>query len=247
MTEQKVLLDMAAPHDGGCDAVVSRADLTALMTRIGRSLAAEPLRTQDLVERITWAAAETVPGAEHASIAVLTSDGHLPLLAYTDPVAAKINDLQTELRQGPRFDTDTAGQGWMSGDIAADGRWPLLGPAIAELGVRSLLSTAIASEPQRVVLNLFSSRRDAFKPHDVAIDLFAHHARLVLGYAVEVDSLHRALESRTIIGEAIGLMMARYGLNEPNAFQYLVRMSQNNNVKVREVALNVVRSWSKDK
>lgn len=227
--------------------LVSRAEVTALMTNIGRSLAAEPLGTKDLVDRITWAAAESVPGAEAASIAVLTPDGELQLLASTDPIAAKINDLQSELRQGPRFDTATAGQRWVSGDIAVDGRWPLLAPAIAALGVRSLFTTAIALEPQRVVLNLFSSRLDAFAPDDLTIDLFAHHARLILGYAVELDSLHRALKSRTVIGEAIGLMMARYDLDDRNAFQYLVRMSQNSNAKLRDVATNLVRTWSKNK
>ena len=147
---------------------LTRTDLTVLMAQVGQTLASEPLGVQDMVERITQAAAETVPGAQNASIAVLTADGDLEVLAETDPVASRINDLQGRFRQGPRFDAAKAGQRWVSRDLAVDDRWPLLGPALAELGLRSLLTTAIASEPQVVVLNLFSVLPDAFDPDDIS-------------------------------------------------------------------------------
>ena len=111
--------------------------------------------------------------------------------------------------------------------------------------MRSLLTTVIASEPQVVVLNLFADMPDAFDPDDIVVELFAHHARVALGYAAELDSLRRGLESRTEIGKAIGLMMARYGLDDHQAFRYLVRVSQNSNVKLREVATKVLQEWGK--
>jgi len=211
------------------------------MAQVGQTLASEPLDVEAMVERITLAAADAVPGAEHASIAQLTVDGELEVLAQSDPIASKINELQIQLRQGPRFDTAKAGQRWVSGDLENDDRWPELGPAVAELGIRSMLTTAIASEPKRVVLNLFSTRLDAFDPDDVLVELFAHHARVALGYATELESLRRGLSSRTTIGEAIGIMMERYGITQERSFDYLRRVSQDSNTKLRTVADQVVR------
>lgn len=242
MRSEAAFVDDSSPgsdRDGGPP--VSRAELSVLMAQVGQSLASEPLGVQDMVDRITSAAADTVPGAEQASIALLTVDGDLEVLAETDPVASEINDLQTGYRQGPRFDAAKAGQRWVSDDLRSDDRWPLLGPAIAALGINSLLTTVIASEPQRVVLNLFSSELEAFDPDDIVVELFAHHARIALGYAAELESVRRGLQSRTVIGQAVGLVMARYDLDDDHAFRYLVRMSQNGNVKLRTLAAEIVR------
>jgi len=242
MSELGLAGDSSSDVDG--EPTLSRAELSLLMAQVGQSLASEPLGVQDMVDRITAAAADTVPGAEQASIALLTVAGDLQVLAQTASVATQINDLQTALRQGPRFDAAKAGQRWVSGDLRGDDRWPLLGPAIADLGINSLLTTVIASEPHRVVLNLFSADFEAFDPDDIVVELFAHHARVALGYAAELESLRRGLQSRTTIGEAMGLMMARHDLDEDQAFRYLVRMSQTGNVKLRTVAADIVRTSS---
>jgi len=234
------------PAEPAPEPTLSRSELTTLMAQIGQTLASEPLEVEAMVDRITTAAADSVPGAEHASIAQLSIEGDLEVLAETDPIASTINELQIRLRQGPRFDTAKAGQRWVSGDLANDDRWPELGPAVAELGIRSMLTTAIASEPKRVVLNLFSTRRDAFDPDDILVELFAHHARVALGYATELETLRRGLTSRTTIGEAIGIVMERFGMTEERSFDYLRRVSQNSNVKLRVVADNVVHGPDTD-
>jgi hypothetical protein len=219
---------------------LSRADLTTLMAQVGQALA-EPIGVDDMVERITHAASDTVIGAEYASITLLTVDGDLQILAETHPIASEINELQRGYRQGPRFDAVKAGQRWVSGDLGADDRWPLLGPALVRIGIRSMMSTAILSEPQRIVLNLFSRRTDAFDPDDVLVELFAHHARVALGYASELATLRQAVETRSTIGAAVGIVMERYDVDESRAFGFLVRQSQNRNVKLRVIAEALVR------
>jgi AmiR/NasT family two-component response regulator len=46
-----------------------------------------------------------------------------------------------------------------------------------------------------------------------------------------------------MIGQATGLLMAQEGLTSGEAFQRLVRVSQNANIKLREIAQRYVRSW----
>jgi AmiR/NasT family two-component response regulator len=58
-----------------------------------------------------------------------------------------------------------------------------------------------------------------------------------------VADLQLALETRHMIGVAQGLLMARYGLSTEQAFEYLRRLSQDGNVKLRRLADGVVREW----
>ena len=55
-----------------------------------------------------------------------------------------------------------------------------------------------------------------------------------------VEELTLALESRTLIGQATGWVMARYGLSADEAFVYLVRRSQDSNTKLRIVCAELV-------
>jgi GAF domain-containing protein len=84
------------------------------------------------------------------------------------------------------------------------------------------------------------------KPRSISADsadiagLFATHAAIVMGHAREVDTLKKALNTRKVIGAAIGIIMERYELDEDSAFQFLIRMSQTHNVKLRLVADEIV-------
>ncbi len=56
----------------------------------------------------------------------------------------------------------------------------------------------------------------------------------------EIDGLRRALESRTVIGQAIGILMTQERLTAEGGFSYLVERSSRLNVKVRDVAAEIV-------
>lgn len=58
----------------------------------------------------------------------------------------------------------------------------------------------------------------------------------------EVEQLRVAMQSRATIEQAKGIVMAQYGLSAESAWNYLVRESQSNNVKLRAVAEDMVRN-----
>lgn len=62
----------------------------------------------------------------------------------------------------------------------------------------------------------------------------------------ELASLRVALESRLVIGQAVGLLMARHAVRHEDAFTVLVRLSQHHNVKLRDVAAELVASAEAD-
>jgi DNA-binding response OmpR family regulator len=61
--------------------------------------------------------------------------------------------------------------------------------------------------------------------------------------ASTVGQLRQALQTNRMIGTAIGIVMTRYGLDSPErAFKVLVRTSQQNNRKLRDISAEVVRT-----
>ncbi len=89
-------------------------------------------------------------------------------------------------------------------------------------------------------LNLYSTATDAFDEADRALGaVFAVHAAVALDHAHTEDGLERKAASRDIIGQAKGIVMARSGVTEDEAFDMLRRASQRLNIKLTAVAEQV--------
>jgi len=58
----------------------------------------------------------------------------------------------------------------------------------------------------------------------------------------ERDELRRAIDGRHMIGMAQGILMERFKLDADQSFSVLRRYSQDRNVKLREVANQLVES-----
>lgn len=67
--------------------------------------------------------------------------------------------------------------------------------------------------------------------------------RSLLTASVHEWQLEEALLTRTVIGQATGLLMAQEGLTSEEAFARLVRVSQNANLKLRDIAQRYVDTW----
>ena len=63
---------------------------------------------------------------------------------------------------------------------------------------------------------------------------------MILGHAQQEDQLNQALQSRKVIGQAIGILMERYRIDADRAFQFLMRASSSSNIKLRDVADEIV-------
>jgi AmiR/NasT family two-component response regulator len=72
--------------------------------------------------------------------------------------------------------------------------------------------------------------------------VLARHAAIALGQIEESDNLWRAIDARKLIGQAQGILMERFDIDEEQSFAVLRRYSQVNNIKLREVARTVVET-----
>ncbi|GAA1590894.1 GAF and ANTAR domain-containing protein [Kribbella sancticallisti] len=174
-----------------------------------------------------------------ASIVLAARRGGIDPGAATDVTAEKADLLQVELGEGPATtivaDREAA---IVIPDTLRDDRWPAWAQAVAELGLRSVLAVRLQIRDQTVgVLELFSSRPDAFEPDDVAVaQILARHASVAVGTARQEATLWQAIDARKLIGQAQGILMERFNLDQDQAFAVLRRYSQDNNVKLRDVA-----------
>jgi GAF domain-containing protein len=197
------------------------------------------------LQRITSTAVEAIPEVTAASVSVTYSDGTLTTVAQTDPRLVELDDLQGHLREGPCYEAATEDTYVVATDLATDPRFPRYGPAALEHGVRAQAGLALFHRARsRGALNLYAEQRGVMGGLVALGPLLAHQATMTLSYALEVDDLRRAVETRTTIGRAVGIVMERYDLTEDRAFAFISRMSQQHNVKLRQVAETIVARTS---
>jgi GAF domain-containing protein len=197
---------------------------------------------QPTIRRVVELAVETVQQCHVAGVSLRHGNGRVDSPAVTDEVVAKADELQYELQEGPCLDAIRADELYVVGDLANDPRWPRWGPEAARLGLASILSVRL-STPHGVVgaLNLYSREKDAFDDDSVQVAyVYASHAANALWATREVEGLRTAMRSRHLIGMAQGMLMERHGLTEDSSFEVLRRYSQMHNVKLRDVAAQVL-------
>ncbi|MEU4191890.1 GAF and ANTAR domain-containing protein [Kribbella sp. NPDC026611] len=205
------------------------------------------------VERVV----NTVPECDAALIAVQT--------AQTTEIASRFErfsgregaealravlDEQLSAAEGPLHDTLAYGEPRRIGDLASDGRWPKFSSAAADAGYRSCLFLPLPAATEAAAFGLFSGSAGAFDStsYDVVL-LFALHAgvafdnvQLFNDSRTLVDQLRTALSTRVVIGQAAGVLMHRYSITSDVALDVLKRGSQDQNIKLRQLALELVEA-----
>ena len=186
-----------------------------------------------------------LPGAHHVSVVAHDGRGNgYVSLAATDDLARRCDALMLELDEGPGLLEHDPEPVHRSGELTADGRWPRWSAAAHELGVRSVLSVRLVGRGRPLgSLNIYS--RDAFALGGDSVELavlFAGSAAAALAAVNEISGLRAALDSRHVIGVAQGILMERYDLTVDGAFEVLKRLSSVHNVKLRDVAAELVET-----
>jgi hypothetical protein len=202
----------------------------------------DPLDRQAILEALTSSASISIPGFEGASVSIREGDGVIRTLTASDELAHQVDQLQYELHEGPCYDVISGTRSTIVTFMDDEERWPRFGPRAVELGVGSMMSFELTDRPDlRSALNLYSRQGGSLQPDAVNIaELFAAHAGTTLGLLERIEELETALRSRTVIGQATGIAMERYGLTHDRAFGFLVRLSQDSNVKLRDIAGDMV-------
>ncbi|MFG2768116.1 GAF and ANTAR domain-containing protein [Streptomyces rubiginosohelvolus] len=196
------------------------------------------------LERIAASATELVEGCDAAGILILRGDT-VQTLAVTGPLAEESHRLQERLKEGPCFDAARRRDGERVFRIAdmtgIQQRWPAFAPQAADLGIGSMMGFLLGTDAENLgALNLYSRLPGRFtETSETAGWVLASHAAVALSSARHHAQMAEAVATRHVIGEAMGILMARRSIVENEAFNMLRRHSQDHNVKLREVARQV--------
>lgn len=214
-------------------------------------LALPTMSATDLLGLIVELAVQVVEGVDGASVSVFQRAGPgFHTSNASSPTIRSIDEAQYEKAEGPCVEAiRTAGEVTVSLPI---GRWPAFARRAAEEGIASVSSLPLIAAEQTVgALNLYStSERELGGDALMAGRALAAQAALVLTNAAALtlaeltnQQLREALQTRDMIGQAKGILMARQRIDPDGAFDILRRASQRTNRKLRDVAADIVNSF----
>ncbi|WP_158509155.1 GAF and ANTAR domain-containing protein [Aeromicrobium erythreum] len=197
---------------------------------------------RDTVVAAVRSAPQLVGGCDEAGVSIVHAGGRVTTEASTGDWVEQADALQVELQDGPCVQSIHESETVRTADLREEPRWPRWSPSAADrLGFRSMLCVQLFTSGHTFgCLNMYSDTVDGFDHDDVQAGLaLAAHVAVALRGADLVDNLESALASRDVIGQAKGRLVERFGLRSEQAFDVLVRFSQDRNVKLRAVAEEV--------
>ena len=222
---------------------MSTSPLSERIAAAARELQGET-GAQHTMDKAVTLAVRLVDHCEDSGISLVHPNSRIDTPAATSDVVVRIDELQYQHDEGPCLTAIRESEVVYSPDLSSESRWPAWArEVVAETGVRSMLCFRLFNDHTLGALNLYSTGLNAFDEDDRAEGLaLAAHAAVAMTAAQEADHLRTAMDTRTVIGQAAGILMERFDLTEDHAFAVLVRVSSTTNTKLRQVAADLVRT-----
>jgi len=242
----------AAAGDGqGTAAGPTFEEVTASIDDL-QELLLETEGVEDFLQGLTALAARLISSG--ASCGMTVEPNGKPLtVACNNDVAAQVDELQYLLGEGPCLTALADKKVVHVGDVAKETRWPGFSKLASAYEIRSCLALPLFAGAEMVgALTLYSPHQRAFGTRETErIEHFARSASRALAVAVRlasytalVDQLRASLATRAVIDQALGVIMAQNRCNQSEAFALLRGASQRRNVKLRQLAEEVVTNVS---
>ena len=219
-------------------------DLIAVrMAELARAVAA-PRSLEDVLSGVTAAAKELIPNLDAAGVLLIGKGGSFTTLPAAAGLTDQLHQLQMQFGEGPCVQAALADVIVRTDDFTYEERWPRYAPACIQLGIFSGLSFKLYTADRTAgALNLFSRTPNAWstEAETTGIVLAAHAASAVLA-SQHGQSLETALSTRDRIGQAKGIIMERFKVDDVRAFEMLRQLSQESNTKLIDIALQVINT-----
>jgi len=197
-------------------------------------------------------AARGIPGAEASSITLLRAEKAYTA-AHSGEMALAADELQYAHGYGPCMDAGRGGVLLRIDDMRTETRWPdYVAHVLTATPVLSSLSVPLPYQGSAIgALNNYSTKPAAFASPEslragtdvaeviaVAVANADAHAQLF----DQARNMRVAMESRAVIEQAKGVLMAQRHVDAEQAFEILREASQRYNRKLRDIAAGIVES-----
>jgi len=223
------------------------------LTELHQALARVVLGGRDLTEVLTEIAGiarGAMPGSEASSITLIRGEKAFTA-AFDGQMAMDADELQYQRGYGPCLGAGRAGQVFLIKDMRSEQRWPDYAQHVSAHGVGSSLSVPLPFQGVTIgALNNYAAAPGAFGQADIAVGqevaawvaLAVGNADMIARTADDLAGMRAAMASRAVIEQAKGILMERRKVTEDQAFTALSHASQNTNIRLRDVADELVRT-----
>ncbi len=207
----------------------------------------------DILGDVAEFAAQAIPRADGVGVALIDPRCGIHSVQTWAATAVLVHEIDTvqydELHEGPCITCMQSGRPAVSGSLGSDNRWPHFGGRVARMHVHSALALPLIVGDQVIgAINAYAKSRDAFGEHAVRLGsqfarpaaVSVRNAQLLANAQERTMRLQRALDSRAVIDQAIGIIRSRSGSSAEEAFGRLAHISQTENVKLNVVAERLV-------
>jgi GAF domain-containing protein len=218
----------------------------ALAELAGLVLLDQTLET--VLERVAHIAKQVVPGADEVSMTLVEGE-HPFTAAFTGQLALDADEMQYARGYGPCLDAGRGGVVILVPDMRSEPRYPDYALHAFERGVLSSLSLPLPVQGKSIgALNIYSRKPHAFDDESVDVGtriagyvaVAVANVRHVTKAAALADQMQEAMQSRAAIEQAKGILMTQRHCTPEEAFALLVKLSQDSNRKLRDVAAALV-------
>ncbi|MBU8814456.1 GAF and ANTAR domain-containing protein [Mycolicibacterium goodii] len=218
-------------------------ELAVRMADLARAVAS-PRSLQDVLAGVTAAAKELIPGVDTAGVLLIGPGNTFESLAGLNELPHELDELQMRFDEGPCRQAALADVVVRTDDFRVEQRWPRYSPGSVELGVLSGLSFKLYTADRTAgALNLFSYSAHAWDEDAVTTGMvLAAHAASAIVASRQEEQLKTALLSRDRIGQAKGIIMERFKVDDVQAFEIMRQLSQHNNTRLVDIATQIIES-----
>lgn len=224
-------------------AELSRHELAVRMAELARAVAT-PRTVDEILTGVTAAATELIPGVDTAGVLLIGDGGRWETVGGTSDLPHELDELQMTFQEGPCVQAALDDVVVRTEDFREESRWPQYAKVAADIGVLSGLSFKLYTADRTAgALNLFGFQPRTWDSESETIGtVLAAHAAAALLANRHTEQLTSALTTRDRIGQAKGMIMERYQVDDVQAFEMLRRLSQDSNTKLVDVAQQVIDS-----
>ncbi|CAN5460317.1 GAF and ANTAR domain-containing protein [soil metagenome] len=198
----------------------------------------------ETLQRIVNLGEELLELCDGVSLMLISKGGKIATPAASSRAAYDSDMAQFATGEGPCLGAIADQRTLVIDDLEADQRWPAYRARALELGVRSMISFRLyVTDESMGALNMYSRKPNAFGNRSRLVgQLFAAQASVAMKAALIEAGLETAIQSRDVIGQAKGIVMARGRMTADMAFEVLKQLSQKRQQKLVEVAAQIART-----
>lgn len=206
---------------------------------------------EETLHTVSMLAKDTIDGAEEVSVTVWQTKPYT--IAFTGESALNVDKTQYKTGEGPCLEAIRQNQVFDVPDMEKESRWRKFAEKALDQGFKSSYSVPLAVEAEALgAMNVYG-----IKEFTDAAQQAAHKFASAVGVSVAnvvayeqarrlADQLQEAMQSRSIIDQAKGILMATRRCTADEAFESLRLASQHSNRKLRDIALELTQRFTTD-